>query len=68
MQTPYSAPLYHSGLHSTSLWSPTRAALVTGRYHHTLDFGLVSEQSSGRSFERPTPSGRVIREGTDENQ
>ncbi|MBS1957535.1 MAG: arylsulfatase [Cyanobacteria bacterium SZAS-4] len=33
--------------HSTALCSPTRAALITGRNHHSVGFGVVSEQSSG---------------------
>lgn len=32
---------------STALCSPTRAALITGRNHHTAGFGVVSEQSTG---------------------
>lgn len=32
---------------STALCSPTRAALLTGRNHHSLGFGVVSEQSTG---------------------
>jgi len=30
-------------LHSTSLCSPTRAALITGRNHHVAGFGVVAE-------------------------
>ena len=33
--------------HSTALCSPTRAALITGRNHHSVGFGVVSEQSTG---------------------
>jgi arylsulfatase A-like enzyme len=33
--------------HSTALCSPTRAALITGRNHHSAGFGVVSEQSTG---------------------
>jgi Sulfatase len=33
--------------HSTSLCSPTRAALITGRNHHSVGFGVVTEASSG---------------------
>ncbi|HYX69151.1 MAG TPA: sulfatase-like hydrolase/transferase, partial [Terriglobales bacterium] len=32
---------------STALSSPTRAALITGRNHHSVGFGVVSEQSTG---------------------
>jgi uncharacterized protein (TIGR03000 family) len=34
-------------VHSTALCSPTRAALITGRNHHTCHFGNVSEMSTG---------------------
>jgi len=33
--------------HSTALSSPTRAALITGRNHHSVGFGVISEQSTG---------------------
>ncbi|HEY9731932.1 MAG TPA: arylsulfatase [Drouetiella sp.] len=33
--------------HSTALCSPSRAALITGRNHHDVGFGVVSEQSTG---------------------
>lgn len=33
--------------HSTSLCSPSRAALITGRNHHSSGFGAVSEQATG---------------------
>jgi len=32
---------------STALCSPTRAALLTGRNHHSAGFGVISEQSTG---------------------
>ena len=32
---------------STALCSPTRAALITGRNHHSVGFGVISEQSTG---------------------
>ncbi len=32
---------------STALCSPTRAALITGRNHHSVGFGIISEQSTG---------------------
>ncbi len=37
---------YHN-IHSTALCSPTRAALITGRNHHSAGFGVISEQSTG---------------------
>ena len=33
--------LRYTQFHSTSLCSPTRAALITGRNHHVADFGVV---------------------------
>ncbi len=32
---------------STALCSPTRAALITGRNHHSSGFGVIAEQSTG---------------------
>jgi len=39
--------LRYTNFHSTSLCSPTRAALITGRNHHSAGFGVISEQSTG---------------------
>ncbi|WP_209001247.1 arylsulfatase [Stappia sp. BW2] len=39
--------LSFTSIHSTSLCSPTRAALITGRNHHNVGFGVISEQSTG---------------------
>ena len=39
--------LRYTNLHSTALCSPTRAALITGRNHHSAGFGVMSEQSTG---------------------
>jgi hypothetical protein len=36
----------YTQFHSTALGSPTRAALITGRNHHSVGFGVVSEQST----------------------
>ncbi|HUO09409.1 MAG TPA: arylsulfatase [Phycisphaerae bacterium] len=33
--------------HSTALCSPTRAALITGRNHHSAGFGVISEIATG---------------------
>jgi arylsulfatase A-like enzyme len=41
------AGLRYTQFHSTSLCSPTRAALITGRNHHSVGFGVISEQSTG---------------------
>jgi len=50
--TPAMDALAKSGLrytqfHSTALCSPTRAALITGRNHHSVGFGVISEMSTG---------------------
>lgn len=39
--------LRFTNFNSTALCSPTRAALITGRNHHSMGFGAVSEQSTG---------------------
>ena len=39
--------LRYTNFHSTSLCSPTRAALITGRNHHSAGFGVVAEQATG---------------------
>jgi arylsulfatase len=41
------AGLRYNRVFSTALCSPTRAALITGRNHHSAGFGVVSEQSTG---------------------
>jgi arylsulfatase A-like enzyme len=41
------AGLRYTQIHSTALCSPTRAALITGRNHHSSGFGVISEQSTG---------------------
>jgi arylsulfatase len=37
----------YTQFHSTALCSPTRAALITGRNHHMVGFGVVAEQATG---------------------
>jgi arylsulfatase len=39
--------LRYTQFHSTSLCSPTRAALITGRNHHSGGFGVITELSTG---------------------
>lgn len=39
--------LRYNNIHSTALCSPTRAALITGRNHHSVGFGVIAEQSTG---------------------
>jgi arylsulfatase A-like enzyme len=60
--------LRYTNFHSTSLCSPTRAALITGRNHHSAGFGVVSEAASGFPGYNSTIGkdcvtvGRVLRE------
>src|SRR6516164_7043312 len=35
--------LRYTHMHSTALCSPTRAALITGRNHHSVGFGVITE-------------------------
>ena len=51
-QTPTLDRLAQSGLrytqfHTTALCSPTRAALLTGRNHHSVHTGVIMEQATG---------------------
>ena len=39
--------LRYTNFHSTALCSPTRAALLTGRNHHSVGFGVISEAATG---------------------
>ncbi|MGO9566541.1 MAG: arylsulfatase [Desulfomonilaceae bacterium] len=39
--------LRYTNFHSTALCSPTRAALITGRNHHSAGYGVISEQATG---------------------
>ena len=39
--------LRYINFNSTALCSPTRAAIITGRNHHSMGFGVVAEQSTG---------------------
>ena len=41
------AGLRYNRMFSTALCSPTRAALITGRNHHSAGFGVIAEQSTG---------------------
>ena len=41
------AGLRYTNFHSTSLCSPTRAALITGRNHHSVGTGVVGEIATG---------------------
>ncbi len=41
------AGLRYTQMNSAALCSPTRAALITGRNHHSVGFGVISELSTG---------------------
>src|SRR5258705_933873 len=41
------AGLRYTQFHSTALCAPTRAALITGRNHHSVGFGVIGEMSTG---------------------
>ena len=52
VETPTLERLAHNGLrytqfHTTALCSPTRAALLTGRNHHSAHTGVIMEQATG---------------------
>ena len=52
IQTPTLDRLAQNGLrytqfHTTALCSPTRAALLTGRNHHSVHTGVIMEQATG---------------------
>ena len=39
--------LRYTEMHNTALCSPTRAALLTGRNHHVVGYGMVAEMATG---------------------
>jgi arylsulfatase A-like enzyme len=39
--------LRYTQMHNTALCSPTRAALLTGRNHHAVAYGMVAEAATG---------------------
>jgi arylsulfatase len=41
------AGLRYTRFHSAALCSPTRAALITGRNHHSAHFGMVADAATG---------------------
>src|ERR1043165_1875858 len=48
--------LRYNQFHTTALCSPTRAALMTGRNHHTANFGSIAETATsfpGQTGQRP---------------
>ncbi|WP_112662007.1 arylsulfatase [Microvirga flavescens] len=60
--------LRYTQFHSTALCSPTRAALITGRNHHSVGFGQVTEAATGfpgydSIIEKDSATlGRILRE------
>src|SRR5881296_203652 len=62
------AGLRYTQFHSTALCSPTRAALISGRNHHSSGFGVISEMATGYpgydSIIRPetTTIGRILQD------
>src|SRR6476620_3474969 len=51
--------LRYTNFHSTALCSPTRAAIITGRHHHSAGFGVISEQATGfPGYDRLIPPDR----------
>ncbi|MEC7931800.1 MAG: sulfatase-like hydrolase/transferase, partial [Pseudomonadota bacterium] len=39
--------LFYNQFHTTALCSPTRAAMLTGRNHHTVATGVIQEMATG---------------------
>jgi hypothetical protein len=39
--------LRYTNFNSTAPCSPTRAAIITGRNHHSVGFGVIAEQATG---------------------
>lgn len=39
--------LFYNRFHNTGLCSPTRAALLSGRNHHAIGYGVISDLSAG---------------------
>jgi hypothetical protein len=53
------AGLRYTQFHSTSLCSPTRAALITRRNHHSVGFGVIAEQPPAIQDMTPLLAGRA---------
>jgi arylsulfatase A-like enzyme len=60
--------LRYTNFHSTALCSPTRAALITGRNHHSVGFGGQRVQATGfPGYDRSSPgtrrpSGKILKD------
>ena len=61
------AGLRYNEFHTTALCSPTRTALLSGRNHHTNNFGSIAETATtfpGQTGQRPnsvTPVAEMLR-------
>ncbi|WP_305093797.1 arylsulfatase [Prescottella sp. R16] len=54
----------YTRFHTTALCSPTRAATLTGRNHHSVGFGVIAEQATaapGYNGTRPASAATVAR-------
>ncbi|MDG3009522.1 arylsulfatase [Rhodococcus sp. D2-41] len=54
----------YTRFHTTALCSPTRAAMLTGRNHHSVGFGVIAEQATaapGYNGTRPASAATVAR-------
>ena len=47
MEKLFNEGVYYNRFHTTALCSPTRAALLTGRNHHTAGTGIITELATG---------------------
>jgi arylsulfatase len=60
--------LRYNNFHTTALCSPTRAALKSGRNHHTLNMGFITEMATGmpgNTGQIPDRGGEVALHGAD---
>ena len=51
------AGLRYTRFHTTALCSPTRAALLSGRNHHSVGMGGITEIATNVGGSRPRPAG-----------
>src|ERR1043166_3499854 len=58
--------LRYNQFHTTALCSPTRAALMSGRNHHTANFGSIAETATsfpGQTGQRPNSAAYLAEMG-----
>ena len=53
----------YNQFHTTALCSPTRAAMLTGRQHHAVHMGGITEIANSFPFEEQIDNSLVVREG-----